>query len=362
MSGVDARAGVLLAMSRLSGAGPARLGWCAAQPPDALWRDVVAGRPLRAPWSDRALASSWATEAQRLDPVGEVRRHEAAGVGVVVVGADGYPERLRSDPRPPAVLCSFGSAPAPTVATVGIVGTRRATSYGLGVAHELGAALAERGVAVVSGLALGIDAAAQTGALGAGGEVVGVVAGGLDHVYPGRNASLWRDIAQRGWLVSEVPLGIRAVRWRFPVRNRILAALSDVVVVVESNRSGGSMHTVREAELRGVTVMGVPGSIRSAASEGPNQLISEGCPPCCGVEDLLVALGLATEGERHAATPPDVDAVGHRVLEALGSERVTIDQLAARVRMDPSQLSVVVIELELASLVVNHGGLLEQAP
>ena len=129
----------------------------------------------------------------------------------------------------------------------------------------------------MSGLASGIDAAAHRGALAAGSAPpIGVVGSGLDTVYPRGQERLWRDVASAGVLLSEAPLGGAPERWRFPARNRVIAALADVVVVVESHRRGGSLHTVDEADRRGVEVMAVPGSVRNPAAAGTNELLAEG--------------------------------------------------------------------------------------
>jgi DNA processing protein len=185
---------------------------------------------------------------------------------------------------------------------------------------------------VVSGLALGIDGAAHQGVLDAGGSPIGVVASGLDVVYPSRHRRLWSAVGERGLLLTEVPYGTRPTEWRFPQRNRIIAGLADLVVVVESHVAGGSLHTVREAEARGVDVMAVPGSVRNPAAAGTNQLLSEGCAPARDTGDVLVALGLGA-GRRGAA---NVDrravpgAAGAAVLEAFDWEPTTLDQLAIR--------------------------------
>src|SRR6202011_3567041 len=139
----------------------------------------------------------------------------------------------------------------------------------------------------------GIDGAAHEGACGTGAPPIGVVAGGLDDPYPRRHARLWERVASTGVIVSESPAGVPTEKWRFPVRNRLLAALSDVVVVVESRHHGGSRHTVEAAVARGVPVGAVPGSIRSATSEGTNALLADGAFPVCSTADILVALSLA---------------------------------------------------------------------
>ncbi|HEY1830517.1 MAG TPA: DNA-processing protein DprA [Acidimicrobiales bacterium] len=221
------------------------------------------------------------------------QRYEELGVSVLTQDDPDYPPRLRGDPEAPAVLfCRGNPAVLHQQPTVALVGTRSPTRYGIGVAAQLGAELAATGVSVVSGLALGIDGAAHEGACTAGAPPMAVVAGGLGDPYPRRHERLWERVAAQGAIVSESPLGVRTEKWRFPVRNRLLAGLSDVVVVVESRHGGGSRHTVDAAAARGIPVGAVPGSIRSPTSEGTNALLVEGCFPVCGVSDILVALAL----------------------------------------------------------------------
>ena len=176
---------------------------------------------------------------------------------------------------------------------VAIVGTRRCTRYGFDLARELGADLAAAGVQVVSGLALGIDGAAHRGALDAAGGAppIGVVASGLDVVYPRAPPAAVGGGRHRGSLLSECPLGTAPEAWRFPARNRIIAALADAVVVVESAGAGGSMYTVEEALARDRPVLAVPGSVRSAASAGTNRLLAEGAGVARDADDVLAAIG-----------------------------------------------------------------------
>ena len=189
---------------------------------------------------------------------------------------------------------------------------------------------------MVSGLALGIDGAAHEGACGAGAPPIGVVAGGLDSPYPRRHERLWERVATSGVIVSESPAGVPTEKWRFPVRNRLLAALSDVVVVVESRHHGGSRHTVEAAVDRGVPVGAVPGSIRSATSEGTNALLADGAFPVCSSGDILVALslagasvGLATEPAiRPSASPVPRSGPDRLLYDALSDDPAPLDELA----------------------------------
>ena len=223
----------------------------------------------------------------------------------------------------------------------------------------------------MSGLALGIDAAAHRGALAvSGAPPVAVVGAGLDDPCPSRNRSLARKVAERGLLLSEVPPGVGAAPWRFPVRNRILAALGMVVVVVESAAAGGSMHTVREALSRDRPVLAVPGPVDARSSEGCNLLLSEGAHPCLSTNDVLVALDLPrrlaaehrspdpARARREGRAEPRPD--GAAVLEQLGWRPATIEQLAAGTGLDFRRLSVALGQLESAGWVSRTGGWVER--
>ena len=241
----------------------------------------------------------WREEARSTDVDATWRRHRSAGIGIVRFGEEGYPEVLADDPEAPELLFFLGDlSAAATPARVAVVGTRSATRYGLGVAAQLGAELAAAGVAVLSGLALGIDGAAHEGACaaraagGAAGRPVAIVAGGLDDPYPRRHAGLWRRVAGAGTVLSECPAGVGNETWRFPLRNRLLAALAQVVVVVECHARGGSLHTVAAADRRARPVGAVPGSIRSPASCGTNGLLADGAFPVRDTADVLTALSL----------------------------------------------------------------------
>jgi DNA processing protein len=267
--------------------------------PEEAFAAALASEPQMGPATLRTILAddSPSVAWSRAPFVGDVariwQRHEEKGIEVCWRRGPTYPRRLVDDPEAPAVLFCQGDLTAinrhPTVA---IVGTRSPTRYGIGVAAQFGADLAAVGVSIVSGLALGIDGAAHEGATAAGAPPIAVVAGGLDDPYPRRHERLWARVAEQGAVYSESPAGVRTEKWRFPVRNRLLAMLSDVVVVVESRHRGGSMYTVGAAADRGTPVGAVPGSIRSPASEGTNSLLADGCFPVCTVADILAALSL----------------------------------------------------------------------
>jgi DNA processing protein len=237
-------------------------------------------------------------------------RYQREGVKVLLPDMVEYPSMLVGDPGAPAVLFALGNPAvlegAPRVA---IVGTRSATPYGRQVASELARDLAAEGVVVVSGLAAGIDGAAHNGALAAGDNAappVAVVGTGLDVVYPPSNHELWGRVAGAGTVLSESALGTKPHPGVFPARNRIIAALSDVVVVVESHYKGGSLYTAEAAARRSIPVCAVPGSVRSRASNGTNALLVDGCTPIRDATDVLVALSLARAAKEEVPREPEL--------------------------------------------------------
>ena len=330
-----------VALAALPQMGPHRLrAALAVDDPANVWRDVVRRRAhrhggLAAAMGPRPedVAEAWAAAARALDVNDLWRQHVDARIGVSMHGRHGYPPALQSDHDPPPVLFSRGDPEVLNAPRAAIIGTRRCTRYGHDVAFELGRDLALAGVVVVSGLALGIDGAAHQGAIAAGRTPPAAVVGsGLDVVYPRANARLWVSVAEVGVVLSEAPLGSRPQRWRFPARNRIIAALADVVVVVESHAAGGSLLTVGDAVARDRPVLAVPGPVRSSASAGTNALLADGAAPARDVDDVLTAIGLiAAASDRsavdHRPPPSDDDAA---LLDAFGWQPATVDQLSRR--------------------------------
>lgn len=362
------------ALAGLPMMGPARLGalWesCSG---DEAWRLVAEGRAHALPplagllgRDPRAAAAALARSTTTVDVVRRWEAHERAGVTVVVRGDPRMPRRLADDIDPPVVLFALGDVGAAEGPTIAVVGTRRCSRAGVEMAHEIGRECARAGGRVVSGLAVGIDAGAHAGALAGGSGAappVAVVGSGLDVVYPSRSRALWHEVAARGAVLGEYPLGTPPARWRFPARNRLVAALADVVVVVESPRRGGSMYTVDEALERQRDVLAVPGSIRSAASAGTNWLLSQGAQPCCSVEDVLVAAGLTAapeEGEAADDPRPAPDGDGRRVLRAIGWEPASLDVLARRTGLGLGALALALDGLEAGGWIDRSTGRIER--
>ncbi len=276
-----------------------------------------------------------------------------------------FPEVLLLDPEPPSQLYVRGNPALLERRRVAIIGTRQCTAYGRNVARRMGAELAEAGVVVISGLAIGIDGAAHEGALAADGAPIGVVATGLDVVYPRRHVTLWDQVGRRGLLLSEAPPGRSADRWNFPKRNRIIAALAEIVVVVESAAKGGSMHTVEAAIARGVDVMAVPGPVGSPASEGTNRLLVDGVSPALGADEVLIALNLTTTPRFFLEPKPArarLSASARAVLGVLDFVSMTTDRVVAESGLARGEAMVALQELHSSGKATGGGGWWSRAP
>lgn len=305
----------------------------------------------------RELARRWSEEASS---AALRAQFDARGTRVWIADDDGYPIRDPLPDRPPVVLGEGDRPDAFAASRVAIVGTRTATPHGLADARELGGFLAGAGVTVVSGLAIGIDAAAHVGALDAGGLVVGVVATGLDVVYPRRHRTLYTKVREQGLVVGEHGYGVQPRRERFPVRNRIIAALADIVVIVEATATGGSRITAKYAAEYGRTVYALPGSRRNPAAAGCNALIGDGAEPLLDPGDLLIGLGRG--GSRpgdwsSAGRVPPTDDDEAAVMLALAGDPGSIDDLERNTKLAPARLGAALGRLERAGRIQRMRGL-----
>lgn len=356
------------ALACLPGIGPATLRRLLARFPDpTLAADaVLAGRALellepprdraRGASTGRSLAASWAG-AIDLDYTRTLL--ERRSTTVLLASDPEFP--IEADlPSCPSVLFLEGErSEALRAPRVAIVGTRAASPAGLADAAELGAFLAQSGVTVVSGLAIGIDGSAHTGAIEAGGLAIGVVATGLDVVYPRRHLSLHARVRQSGVLIGENGFGVGPHPSRFPVRNRVLAALSDVVVVVEATLSGGARITAGRALEYGRPLLALPGSRRNPSAAGCNALLADGAHPLLEPSDVLVALGMTPGSRRGWVAPRSATPTGvpRRVEAALAGEPASDDELARRCNLSLGEIALAVGALERAGRVERARGL-----
>ncbi len=387
------------ALSTLPGMGPATLVQALRQwEPRQAWAQIGSGRLKRPPSSRLATACSgedqspergsvieagllfeagpaatapavrgtptWAEIARRLDPEPWWAPICARGIRATWPGHPAYPAALVHDPHPPGVLFWRGCMACLDHPCVAVVGTRNATPDGRAVAYELGRDLAAAGVCVVSGLALGIDGAAHLGALdglppGGGAGPVGVAASGVDVPYPRRHSRLWGRVAAAGAILSETPPGRPAQAWRFPIRNRVIAGLVRMVVVVESHASGGSLITAEAALERGIDVRVVPGPVHSPASAGSNQLLYDGPGPVRSGRDVLDALGMIrpdTEPRLRPNPARPLSPGAAAVLEAIGWRPASVNQLVRRSGTGVAGVRAALDELEFGRYVASEGG------
>jgi DNA processing protein len=259
---------------------------------------------------------------EALDVEHERERLSSGGFSLLCIHAPAYPPLLRELSDPPAVLFAAGRPETFAVLrdepAVAVVGTRRASPYGTEVAYSIGRGLGASGVPVVSGLALGIDGTAHRGCLDGGGIPVAVVAGGADVVYPRRHRGLHERVREAGLVISELPPGTEPYRWSFPARNRIMAGLARLTLVVEAADPSGSLITADFAKDLGRCVAAVPGRITSVVARGTNSLLKEGAAAITGTDDVLDELfgvGVRRAPELRARTGPD-DPLLRTVLEA----------------------------------------------
>ncbi|MGA0122529.1 MAG: DNA-processing protein DprA [Gaiellales bacterium] len=274
---------------------------------------------------------------------------------------DAYPSRLRDLDRPPTALHLRPPASAERLGllladpVVAVVGARQATAAGRGFAHRLAAELAAADVAVVSGLARGIDAAAHAGALARAGRTIAVLGCGIDRNYPAATAALARVIAREGAIVSEYAPGTPPAPFRFPERNRIVAALASCVIVVEAHARSGALITARLALELGRDVLAVPGAPWQPASAGALALLRDGAHPCLGVADALIALGIDPGRSREG--DPVLEDAARRLLACLRREQGSDALLARRAGLGDRGFRVAVARLEALGLAVRtHDG------
>ncbi|MEJ5250729.1 MAG: DNA-protecting protein DprA [Chthonomonadetes bacterium] len=270
---------------------------------------------------------------------------------------DGYPPALKEIEDFPPLLFVRGSLQERDRFAVAIVGTRKPTAYGRHVAERLARELSRYGLTIISGGARGIDTAAHTGALRAGGRTIAVLGCGIDVAYPPESAGLFNRIAMQGAILSEYPPGVPPDAWRFPARNRIVSALSLGVLVVEAPNDSGALITANHALEQGKPVFAVPGNIDTGQSAGCHRLIKEGATLVDNVEDIVRALGIAPEPPpERSAQMPSLTPVQQNVLHALSLTPKHVDTLAEELSLPVAQLNAELLMLEMYGLVRRQPG------
>ncbi len=322
--------------------------------------------------SDRKLIASLGGREQgritaqweRLDPAAQRQQWQSASTFAICRHSRSFPRSLADLPDPPAVLHLYGARDRfdhliSSSASVALVGARRASADGLELARELGRTLSLCGVTVISGMALGIDSAAHEGALAAGAQTVAVLACGPERAYPARRTRLHSELAERAVVVSELPPGIPPYRWAFPARNRIIAALAQMAVVVEAAERSGSLITAEIAADLGRAVGAVPGHPSSWHSSGANALLRDGAHLIRDARDILDdAFGVENVGSPSASReplplPPDLSGDQKAVIAALDAGFSTVARVAEYCA-GVAEVVAPLTELELLGVVERH--------
>jgi DNA processing protein len=289
---------------------------------------------------------------------------ELPGHSIVTLADAAYPRLLLEIPDPPALLYCRGRAELLGRPALAVVGSRNATAQGASNAEQFARAFSGAGLTIVSGLAQGIDAAAHRGGLAADASTIAVLGTGVDNVYPKTNAALAEEIAARGLLVSEFPLGTQALAHNFPRRNRLISGLAQGCLVIEAALGSGSLITARSAAEQGREVFAVPGSIHSPLSKGCHALIKSGAKLAESAEDVLSELAsFRRTGFASTRAPAAARAAGadEPLLECMGFDPVDVDSLCARAGLPAERVSTDLLRLELAGRVaVLPGGLYQR--
>jgi len=313
----------------------------------ATLKDLIEVEGLRAETAKRIVARAWEE-----NPDDELRRLRKSGARLITIFDPSYPKDLREIHDPPPLLYLKGNDIPQGKTMVSVIGSRNPSHYGLKITEEICQGLAMRKIAVVSGMARGIDSAAHWGCLRGRGFTVAVLGSGIDIIYPESNSRLFNYIVEKGSVITEFPLASPPEPRNFPIRNRIISGLSKGVVVVEASKRSGSLITASLALDQGREVFAVPGSIESFKSTGTHLLIKQGAKLVENADDILEELGLNYPYSRQVTTdkkiaPPPLEEDEKRIYDILGNYPIHIDQIVRNSEMDAAWVASLLTRLEL---------------
>ncbi|MFA5145391.1 MAG: DNA-processing protein DprA [Candidatus Omnitrophota bacterium] len=278
------------------------------------------------------------------------------GLKILTLDDSGYPENLKNIPDPPIVLYVKGELKAEDKFSIGIVGSRRASFYGLDNARKFALDLADKGLTIVSGMARGIDTYAHRGALKAGGRTIAVLGSGFNNIYPQENKGLAEEISGSGAVISEFPINMLPLRQNFPRRNRLISGISLGILVAEAARNSGALITADFALEQGREVFALPGKVDSSTSYGTNELIKQGAKLVSCLDDILEELLVAPLNKncKPQAAPEECSPVNdeeRRVYELIKKQSILMDEIAERTSFDIPKISDILLKLEIKKLV-----------
>lgn len=324
--------------------------------PEALWREPEASlMRLDLP---RPLLSAFCEARRSINLEREMDAVAHAGAHLITLEDQSYPELLRQLPHRPLVLYVRGRLQLEDGKCLAVVGTRKPSKYGKNIAAQLAGELAQQDITIVSGLALGIDAAAHRGALNAGGRTIALVGTGIDIIYPRENRGLAEAIEANGAIVSELPLGSKPLAKNFPQRNRLISGMCLGVLVAEAPERSGALNTVSHALDQGREVFAVPHNVYSQTGRGCNQLIQDGAKLVAGVEDILDELNVShirvhtrikTEQLQPANDTEDA------ILKQLSADPIHVDTIVRQTQLPTATVTSTLTMLELKGLAESAG-------
>ncbi|MDO4301963.1 MAG: DNA-processing protein DprA [Clostridia bacterium] len=324
----------------------------------ALWNsdrnEIAAAKILQEEKLELLIRSRYKYDIEK-----ELNKLYHSGAEFYVPGDKKFPLQLTAMNEPPMGIYVIGKIPDDTYPMVSIVGSRRISDYGASVGHNIARELAEAGVTVVSGMAMGVDAIAHRGAIDGGGSTIAVLGTGVDVCYPVVNTNLYNEIKLNGCLISEFPLGTKAYKANFPYRNRIIAGLSKATVVVEATERSGSLITANKAIENSRIVMAVPGNVTSALSKGCNVLLRRGCIPVTCAQDILEDLGVKLVKKELKKSEKDLIPLAKdekMLYDCISYEPISADELVERLRMDTREITCLLTMLELKGCIRRLSG------
>ena len=289
---------------------------------------------------------------EKVKPLAGADSSKNTDIREILAMESAFPERLREIPDSPSCIYCKGRLPEKDEHTVGIIGARDGTDYGKAVARKLAGELSEYGISIISGMAYGIDSAAHLGALEAKGRTYAVLGCGVNICYPSVNYRLYQKIMEKGGIISEYAPGAPPLPHHFVERNRLIAGLSDILLVVEAKEKSGTFITVDRALEQGKQVFAVPGRITDPLSKGCNKLIREGAAVCLSKEDILECFSI--DSEKESTRRLSLEGEERKVFEALDLEKKHVDILSRELSMPLKSLYAILLQLELAGYCISE--------
>lgn len=289
---------------------------------------------------------------EKVKPLAGADSSKNTDIREILAMESAFPERLREIPDSPSCIYCKGRLPEKDEHTVGIIGARDGTDYGKAVARKLAGELSEYGISIISGMAYGIDSAAHLGALDAKGRTYAILGCGVNICYPSVNYRLYQKIMEKGGVISEYAPGAPPLPHHFVERNRLIAGLADILLVVEAKEKSGTFITVDRALEQGKQVFAVPGRITDPLSKGCNKLIREGAAVCLSKEDILECFSI--DSEKESTRRLSLEGEERKVFEALDLEKKHVDILSRELSMPLKSLYAILLQLELAGYCISE--------